>query len=1316
MATLRFNFDIRNAMRNQERLRRATSSSTRRMEGDINNVTSSVKQLGLAFAGLYLVDKFKEISQSTIEASAQLEKFKTILLGLNQGNEQLTKQNIDYVKLFNIKGAMEGFVKLKSYGIEPTNGAMATLADTSLAMGKSIMDGVEALADALMGENERLKEFGIKGAVQGKQIAYSWVSSSGEAKNIVINNNKEIIESTLLAIWNSKYEGGLKRYSQTYLGLIDTLSAKFKTFQSEFMEQTGLLDLMKDKLKNVTSFLTANKEAFIIKSKIILEGVNLFMTRVKKVVTSVQEAVNSISLSSVLDTAYKDTREGAERIATNLSMISLLFLGRIKAMSLAFVALGRTALLAMMTPIGAITTLSVAVMYLVNNPLSVLKQTWNNILIAFSNGKEVIIRVGNVFATVYSDISNKFSAMLTRIKSLFLWMKESFNDVASYWTNKWEAVTSMFSNSFNYIGNMADNLIKKMGKKWEQFSNWFMTLPIINYFSDTVEKEFSDFKATPLKAIDIKWRYKKVKGEDPKLFKKLTQKKVEIGFTKPSLDALKTAQKGFFSGDFKTEKNSKKGTVTSKALTQLKTFEDAYKKASLSNWQYDIYLINKRYDEYSKYVTNKSKLNEWKELELSKLKLQHLSEFNEAYTRETLTQYEQSKLNLKKEYKSYSKYVKDKVKLDEWRESKLKKIEKEHSEKQLQTEKKKWAELANYRQGLDEELINSFSKNFTNILKGDFSSFNQILSSKVNDFFTIKTTGNVLQNEGYKKVDGNFVKYIDSTKVVIDKSGKILQGSNKVSKDLKDNLKNLNNGISQTLDKLPDGIKTASKNLYDSIGEIGATYQMGNTLNDVFGMNTKAGEYGAIGTAIGAMIPVIGTAIGGGVGILLGSLQGSTEKIKTGFQLASGTITDISGIQSFDKLKSKSLLGTRQWHEIKNLTLKERGTIQNLFDSYSLVLSDVTKGVKQNISILAEETKITNGWGYDKDNSKVSMEELIDRFDISLLTSAFSNGGQLVESWQQYAKGLGKTVLQVFTTAMNKANSMISKLQTNSLISLQSIITSSATKLKSLQDDLGTNINADTYSILFNDVLSRGLSQSELDKWTRLGELIKENRDAQSQYENTLLTRSDTLRNITDSLNGVKNDVINQKNLEQNIKRLEEALNINSRDDLKNLISSSWVKQMTDKDYSNIVKLNELYSQSEPLTNKLNNLLSDWDTTVNKSIESRTKDYSQMLTKILNSNMIDSTIKDSIKYMEYVKAVKNEDYLRAMDYANYNSSFGYNNQIATQNRMLDLANMTPVVTKVSDIENGLKLDELTLKLDSLTSIVTHIQETSEGGL
>ncbi|WDE07294.1 hypothetical protein SG34_010595 [Thalassomonas viridans] len=75
---------------------------------------------------------------------------------------------------FTLEQSIEGFTKLTNLGLDPSRRAMISYGNTAAAMGKDMMQMVEAVADASVGEFERLKEFGIKASKENDKVTFTF--------------------------------------------------------------------------------------------------------------------------------------------------------------------------------------------------------------------------------------------------------------------------------------------------------------------------------------------------------------------------------------------------------------------------------------------------------------------------------------------------------------------------------------------------------------------------------------------------------------------------------------------------------------------------------------------------------------------------------------------------------------------------------------------------------------------------------------------------------------------------------------------------------------------------------------------------------------------------------------------------------------------------------------------------------------------------------------------------------------------------------------------------------------------------------------
>ncbi|MDH7971787.1 tape measure protein [Sphingomonas sp. AR_OL41] len=168
--------------------------------------------LGLATGGIYKI----------VSAGMEFEKYRTQLTGL-MGSVAAGNKAMDWVTKFaretpyEVAQVMEAFIRLKAYGIDPTDGSLRTLGDTAGGMGKDLMQAVEMIADAQTGEFERLKEFGIKAKQKGDDVTFNFMRN-GKSMTRHAKKTGQDITKVLFDIFNGQFAGGMDRLSQTTEG------------------------------------------------------------------------------------------------------------------------------------------------------------------------------------------------------------------------------------------------------------------------------------------------------------------------------------------------------------------------------------------------------------------------------------------------------------------------------------------------------------------------------------------------------------------------------------------------------------------------------------------------------------------------------------------------------------------------------------------------------------------------------------------------------------------------------------------------------------------------------------------------------------------------------------------------------------------------------------------------------------------------------------------------------------------------------------------------------------------------------------------
>jgi len=119
---------------------------------------------------------------------------------------------------FVLQQSIDAFVKLKNLGLDPSEEAMTSYGNTAAAMGKDMLQLVEATADAVSGEFERLKEFGIKAKSEGDRVTFTFRGVATE-----VGKNAEEIQRYLISIGQTEFAGAMQKRMEGLDGLISNL-------------------------------------------------------------------------------------------------------------------------------------------------------------------------------------------------------------------------------------------------------------------------------------------------------------------------------------------------------------------------------------------------------------------------------------------------------------------------------------------------------------------------------------------------------------------------------------------------------------------------------------------------------------------------------------------------------------------------------------------------------------------------------------------------------------------------------------------------------------------------------------------------------------------------------------------------------------------------------------------------------------------------------------------------------------------------------------------------------------------------------------
>ncbi|QZA80181.1 tape measure protein [Deefgea piscis] len=189
---------------------------------DVKNIglfTASLVAAGVAAVGLaagFGVGKLVSVEREFGTLNAQLE---TATGSMDAAKAKFAElEGLAGTLPESLQDVVGGFVKLKNLGLDPSSKAIASYANTAGALGKSLNEMIEAVADASTGEFERLKEFGIKASKQGDSVKLTF-----QGVTTTVKNNAQEIEGYLRKLGDVTFAGGAEKRMKTLEGEISNL-------------------------------------------------------------------------------------------------------------------------------------------------------------------------------------------------------------------------------------------------------------------------------------------------------------------------------------------------------------------------------------------------------------------------------------------------------------------------------------------------------------------------------------------------------------------------------------------------------------------------------------------------------------------------------------------------------------------------------------------------------------------------------------------------------------------------------------------------------------------------------------------------------------------------------------------------------------------------------------------------------------------------------------------------------------------------------------------------------------------------------------
>lgn len=235
---------------------RDLKKATREGRSELQKFKSTAVNVAGTLAGAYGA---ATTARAIFDTTKEVERLNS-QLGVAMGSMEAGTRKFDRLTKFasdigaNVQEVTKAFVQLRNVGLNPSEDAILSYMNTAGATGKSLEQFVEAVADATMGQFERLNEFGIKAQKEGDKIA---IRFRGTTK--LVKDNAQAIEQYMTALGQNEFGG----YIESQLGGVNDALAKFNNQWIESvrtLEKGGFGEVIADGINVATEALAGLTE------------------------------------------------------------------------------------------------------------------------------------------------------------------------------------------------------------------------------------------------------------------------------------------------------------------------------------------------------------------------------------------------------------------------------------------------------------------------------------------------------------------------------------------------------------------------------------------------------------------------------------------------------------------------------------------------------------------------------------------------------------------------------------------------------------------------------------------------------------------------------------------------------------------------------------------------------------------------------------------------------------------------------------------------------------------------------------------------
>lgn len=293
--------ELRNLIDAQRQLDRRLSG----MEGRAEQFSAKFKTVAAAITAALSAIAIEGLVSKIITAQRQFDvlfaSLKTMTGGMDQASAAWEKLvAFAATTPYSLEQAVQAFTKLKALGLDPSERAMTSYGNTAAAMGKDLMQMIEAVADAATGEFERLKEFGIKAKQQGDMVALTF-----QGVTTKIKNDSDAITEYLIKIGEVQFGGAMADRIKTLDGEISALEDSMNALYLS-ISKSGFGDVISSSVRKATEAIqeatTSIKEGGLTE---YFDAIKPYVVAAEVAVVSLAGAITGKLVAALAESAVK---------------------------------------------------------------------------------------------------------------------------------------------------------------------------------------------------------------------------------------------------------------------------------------------------------------------------------------------------------------------------------------------------------------------------------------------------------------------------------------------------------------------------------------------------------------------------------------------------------------------------------------------------------------------------------------------------------------------------------------------------------------------------------------------------------------------------------------------------------------------------------------------------------------------------------------------------------------------------------------------------------------------------------------------------